>query len=152
MNWILLVMAAIVAVVLAMLVGGAMSPRERVATRALSTPCPAADLFALVRAADGPPRWCADLPGMRVVHESPPTSVHFALITDDGAPMGTWTVHVTETTRGSTATIVETVAVPNLLVRFLRSIGGNGARPERFLWAVARELGVPATVDTPSSS
>ncbi|WP_396224051.1 hypothetical protein [Gemmatimonas sp.] len=152
MNWILLVMAAIVAVGLAMLAGGAMAPRERVAARALTTPCPAADLFALLRAADGPPRWCANLPAMRVVHESPPATVHFELVTDDGAPMGTWTVHVTEMAQGSKATIVEAVAVPNLLLRFVRSIGGNGARPERFLVAVARELGVPATVDTPTSS
>jgi hypothetical protein len=146
-------MATIAAVMVAMLVGGAMAPRTRFSVRSLVVPRPVPDVYARVREADGPPRWCADLPTMRVSGEQIPHDVTFTLLDDDGAEMGRW--HVTVggldrapdgTSEQTVVTITESVTVHNLLVRFLRSFGGDGARPQRFLEAVAQQLDAPADI------
>lgn len=142
MNWILLVMGGIVAVVLAMLLGGAMAPRTRTATRTLRTSRRADEVFAYLRQADGPPRWCADLPAMRVREAEPPHRLDLTLLDDDGQPIGEWQVSVREEEGGTVATIAETVRVDNLLLRFLASLGSDGARPQRFLDAAAAQLGL----------
>ena len=145
MNWILLVMGAMVAVVLAMLLGGAMAPRTRTATRTLRTSHRVDEVFACLRQADGPPRWCADLPAMRVRETEPPHRLGLTLLDDDGQPIGEWQVTVREEEDGDTvATIAETVRVDNLLFRFLASLGTDGTRPQRFLDAAAAQLGVKA--------
>ena len=153
MNWILLVMATIAAVMVAMLVGGAMAPRTRFSVRSLIVPHPVPVVYARVREADGPPRWCAELPTMQVAAERAPHDVTFTLLDDDGTEMGRWhvTVVVQEgahvgATGHTIVTITESVTVHNLLLRFLRSLGGNGARPQRFLEAVAQQLDVPADI------
>lgn len=148
MNWILLVMAAIAAVIVAMLLGGAMAPRTRVASRTLLVPRSVLEVYAQLREVDGPPRWCADLPTMRVTSEAAPHTLVLTLLDDDGHDMGTWQVTVEDRSpaTGSSTTITETVTVNNLIVRFLRSLGGNGARPQRFLEAVAAQLDVPAEI------
>ncbi len=149
MNWILLVMATIAAVMVAMLLGGAMAPRTRRSVRSLIAARPADDVYACVREADGPPRWCAELPTMRVTDDAAPGSLAFTLLDDDGAEMGHWHVTVTPVSDAddrSRVVIVESVTVNNLVLRFLRSLGGNGARPQRFLEAVARQLDVPADI------
>lgn len=149
MNWILLVMATIAAVMVAMLLGGAMAPRTRRSVRSLNAARHVHDVYACVREADGPPRWCADLPTMHVADMQAPDSLTFTLIDDDGADMGQWDVTVAAVRGGderTCVTITETVTVHNLLLRFLRSLGGNGARPQRFLEAVARQLDVPADI------
>lgn len=141
MNWILLVMAAVAAVVVAMIVGGLLSPRVRVAVA--SWQCEGAssdDVFRLVREADGPPRWCPDLPTMVVEAEQPPEQLRLALRDDDGAPLGSWDVQVAAADGGAEVTITETVAVPNPIRRFLLAFGGHGERPRRFLAAAAAEL------------
>jgi uncharacterized protein YndB with AHSA1/START domain len=152
MNWILLVMAAVAAIVVAMIVGGLMAPRTRVATRTLDCDASASDVYRLLREADGPPRWFAALPTMHVQDESAPDRVHFALLNDDGTPMGTWIVTVHSEQERVVATITEQVDVDNVLLRFLRSFGGDGARPRAFLEAVAGQLGVAARIGDPSAS
>jgi hypothetical protein len=112
-------------------------------------PRPVPDVYARVREADGPPRWCADLPTMQVAAEAVPHDVTFTLLDDEGAEMGRWhvTVGVHDGGNGQTiVTITESVTVHNLLLRFLRSFGGNGARPQRFLEAVAQQLDAPADI------
>ncbi len=149
MNWILLVMATIAAVMVAMLLGGAIAPRTRRAGRSLIAARSVADVYARVREADGPPRWCAELPTMRVSDEQAPRSLTFTLLDDDGAEMGRWDVTVSALDGPDAWTrisISETVTVNNLLMRFLRSLGGNGARPQRFLEAMAHQLDVPAEI------
>jgi hypothetical protein len=153
MNWILLVMAAVAAIVVAMILGGLMAPRTRMATRTLECDASATDVYRLLREADGPPRWYAALPTMHVQDELAPHRVQFALVNDDGTPMGSWKVTVHTEPERVVATITEHVAVDNLILRFLRSFGGNGARPQAFLEAVAGQLGVPARIgDTSGSS
>lgn len=149
MNWILLVMATIAAVVVAMLLGGAMAPRTRRSMRSLIAARPPADVYARVREADGPPRWCAELPTMRLSDEQAPSALSFTLLDDDGAEMGRWHVTVavvSDMDDRTCVTITEVVTVNNLLLRFLSSLGGHGARPQRFLEAVARQLDVSADI------
>ena len=153
MNWILLVMATIASVMVAMLIGGAMAPRTRTSVRTLLAARPVSDVYARVREADGPPRWCAELPTMRVSAEQAPHELTFTLLNDDGAEMGRWQITVgahNDTSNGTPeqtrVTIIESVTVNNLVLRFLRSLGGNGARPQRFLEAVAHQLDVPADI------
>jgi hypothetical protein len=150
MNWILLVMATVAAVVVAMLLGGAMAPRTRVSVRSLRAARPATEVYARLREADGPPRWCAELPTMRVLEEQAPHRLTFTLLDDDGAEIGRWHITVAadgdDATGPSQVTITESVTVNNLILRFLRSLGGNGARPQRFLEAVAHQLDVAADV------
>lgn len=152
MNWILLVMGGIAAIVIAMLLGGAMAPRTRISSRSLKTDRRADAVFALLRQADGPPRWCADLPNMRCTNEQPPREATFVLLDDDGQDIGRWHVSVetlTNAARSYTqATITESITVNNLLLRFLRSLGGNGARPQRYLEAVAAQLGESPDIHT----
>jgi hypothetical protein len=149
MNWILVIMGTIASVMVAMLLGGAMAPRTRTSVRALTTARDIEDVYARVREADGPPRWCAALPTMQVHEEQAPHAVTFLLLDDEGTEMGRW--HITlgappGTTSHTRVTITESVTVNNVLLRFLRSIGGNGVRPQRFLEAVAHQLGVPAEI------
>ena len=94
MNWILLVMATIAAVMVAMLLGGAMAPRTRRSVRSLHAARHVHDGYACVREADGPPRWCADLPTMHVADVQAPDRITVTLIDDDGAAMGQWDVTV----------------------------------------------------------
>ncbi|GAB1343700.1 hypothetical protein [Gemmatimonas sp.] len=146
MNWILLVMATVAAVVLAMLIGGLLSPRVRVASKSLVCDVEPERLFQLLRAADGPPRWCASLPTMRVQEEAPPHGVTFMLFDDDGGARGMWRITVQRDEERTVATISEQVTVPNPILRFVRSFGGNGARLQTFLEAVAGELSVPPRI------
>ena len=152
MNWILLVMATIAATIVAMLLGGAMAPRTRRAVRSLHTTRTVADVYATAREVDGPPRWCADLPNMRVITEQAPHELTLVLLDDDGADTGQW--HITVQPANGTEngadhaviTVAESVSETNLLLRFLRSLGSGGGRLERFLDALARQLDVPANV------
>lgn len=146
MHWILLLMATVAFVVVAMVVGGLLSPRIRVATRVLTCDRARAEVYRLLRQADGPPPWCPSLPTMRAEDEIEDERVRFALEDDDGTPIGSWVVTVSEGGGRTVATITESVSVSNPVLRFLRSFGGNGARPQAFLQAVAGELGVPALV------
>lgn len=146
MNWILLVMATVAAVVLSMLIGGLLAPRVRVATKSLACDVEPERLYRLLREADGPPRWCASLPAMRVQEEAAPHGVTFMLFDDDGGALGTWHITVRQDHELTVATISEQVAVPNPILRFLRSFGGNGARVQAFLAAVAGELGVAPSI------
>ena len=141
MNWILLVMATIAAIVVAMIVGGLLAPRGRLATRTLTVDAAPEAVYRLLREADGPPRWCPALPTMRVDEEHQPSALRFTLLDDEGTRLGTWDVTVRAERGRTVATIAEQVSVSNPVVRFLRSFGGNGTRPQRFLEAVARELG-----------
>jgi hypothetical protein len=140
MNWILLVMAAIGSVILAMIAGGLLTPRTRVTTRTLVTAHGAAELFALLRAADGPPRWCADLPTLRLEHEAPPHRVHFTIVSDDGVDIGDWQITVETGNAHTTASITETVSTVNPLLRFISTLGGSAGRTQHFLDAVAQQL------------
>jgi hypothetical protein len=146
MNWILLVMATVAAIVLSMIIGGLLAPRERVATKSLVCEALPERVYALLREADGPPRWCASLPTMRLQNEAPPDRATFALFDDDGRDLGTWHITVRRDGDHTVATIREQVAVPNPILRFLRSFGGNGARAQAFLESVAGELGVAPQV------
>lgn len=152
MNWILLVMGAVAAVVVAMIVGGLLSPRIRTATRTLTCEATPDAVYHLLREADGPPRWCPALPTMDVQVADAPRHLRLALRDDDGAPLGTWDITVHGHEAHTVVTLTETVAVNNPVLRFLRSFGGTGERPQRFLEAVARELGCPpriGVVDSP---
>lgn len=67
MNWILLLMGLVVAVVVALMLGGLMAPKQRRVVRGIRLPIRPDEAWPVVRQVDGPPRWCASLPNMRVV-------------------------------------------------------------------------------------
>jgi hypothetical protein len=159
MNWILLVMAGIAAAVVAMLLGGALAPRTQTATRTLVVTGSMDTVYGRVREVDGPPRWCADLPSMHVTAEAAPHRLDLTLTDDDGRPMGAWQITLHPRPAGAESTvdavqvqvqvqvrITETATVDNLVLRFVRSLGGNGARPHRFLAALAEQSGAAPDV------
>ncbi len=142
MYWILFVMAAIVAVVLSVLVGGLVTPRAHVATRTIVLRAAPALVWATVRDVERYNEWRHEIEDASVVDPEQPQvrwretttsgSVTFgvtvdepphrfaARILDEDLPYsGEWAWHVTPEGDGTRVTITERGEVSNLLFRFV---------------------------------
>jgi len=141
MKWILLTVIIVVALVAVVAVIGALSPRDHLASRTLTTRRPAEELWALV----ANPAFARDATGQDVpvetVESTPPRKL-VTRIADPNQPFGgTWTFVITPTPTGSTLTITETGWVSNVIFRFVsRFIMGHHATIDSYLRNVAKRL------------
>lgn len=143
MNWILLVMAAIVAVVLALILGGLASSRTHRASRDVTLRAPIDAVWRLARLVDETPAWCPQLPAMTVTEERAPHGLSTQLLDDTGEPMGTWSLSLREHDGGTRLSIEELLDVRNPVQRFFRSFGEDTRQIDGFVRALRGQLGEP---------
>lgn len=143
MTWILVIMWGLVAVLAAIFVGGLMAPATRTVTRAITVHANRDTTWALLRAVDTTPAWCASLPRMEVCHEVVPTTLGLDLLDDAGSHTGAWELTLTHGSSADTTRIAlsETATVKNPIVRFFRSFRSPARRVDAFLAAAAAQLG-----------
>lgn len=155
MNWILVIMGAIVAIVLALIVGGLAAARTRLVAREIQLRAPLDAVWPLVKAAEQTPSWCPELPNMTMTSETPPRLVQLQLLDDSGDPFGEWTVTLSTRAGGTQLSIAETSEVRNPITRFIGSFSSFGFDTQRvdgFLLALAGQLGEADIVVGPGTS
>lgn len=154
MNWILLIMGTIVAVVAALILGGMLAPRRHRVVRGIRLPVPPDDAWPVVRQVDGPPLWCASLPNMRVLAEQEAVQLRLEVLDDDDVVVGQWQIALLpldDTSRipsdaetpvvATMMVLAEQTDAGNPVVRLVRSVGTHSERADSFLEAVAQQLG-----------
>jgi hypothetical protein len=155
MNWILLVMGLVVAVVVALMLGGMMAPKQRRVVRGIRLPIAPDEAWPVVRQVDGPPRWCASLPNMRVVQEQEAVQLVLDVLDDDNVVTGQWQLAVLPLDESglipqgehraavaSLLVLAEQTATGNPVVRMVRSVDRSAGRVDTFLEGVALQFGV----------
>ncbi|MFN9205350.1 MAG: hypothetical protein ACK6DP_20100 [Gemmatimonas sp.] len=143
MNWILLVMAAVVAVVGALVLGGLVSPRARLASREVRLRASLDAVWPLLCMVEQTPAWCPDLPNMTLLEEAPPQLRRLRLLDDAGDAIGEWTLVSSVRDGGTQLSVAEVVVLRNPVQRFVRSFGSGTARVDGFLRALATQVGEP---------
>lgn len=144
MFWILMVMGFIVAIVLALVVGGLVTPREHVAIRSRTYGATTDQVWNAVRDVGNYAAWREDMIDSELVHgtgdaplvqwreistggtvtfgiieESPPTHMVARVLDDDLPWGGTWTWEVAPAADGARLTITENGFVGNPVFRFI---------------------------------
>jgi hypothetical protein len=166
MYWILFVMGAIAAVVVALLVGGLVTPRDHVVARSIILPTAPDTVWHTIRDFARYADWRDELEGVALVDPEQPQprwretstrgSVTFgvtldepprrlaARILDDDLPFtGEWTWQVTPDGDGARITITERGSVGNPLFRFIAAhFLGHTRSLDGYLGALARRHGV----------
>lgn len=140
MYWILLVMAAIAASVIAVLVGGLVTPKTRMVTREVVLSATPDAIWPIVSDVQAATTWCDGLPTMEVEQSHAPQTMTIRLLDDSGDAFGTWLVALARIEGGSKLVVAETVTIGNPAVRFVRQFVGSTARVDRWLVGVAEQL------------
>jgi hypothetical protein len=168
MYWILFVMGTVVALVVAVLIGGLVTPRAHVASRMLTLTAAPEVVWALVRDVSRHAEWRSGLRASEIVDTDQPQlrwletttrgSMTFgvvrdeaphlfaARILDDDLPFsGEWTWEVTPLPDGTRLCITERGAIDHVLFRFLAAhVFGYHRTIDDFLESVAKRLGQSA--------
>jgi len=170
MYWILFVMGTVVALVVAVLVGGLVTPRTHRATRVIALRASNEQVWALVRDVARYADWRAsvreslivdsDQPQLRwrettsrgsitfgVVRDEAPHDFAARILDEDLPFSGEWSWHLTPKASGTQLSITESGAIDNVLFRFLAAhVFGYHRTIDTFLEAVAKRLGEPSVV------
>lgn len=145
MNWILMVMATIASILIAMVVGGLMTPARVDIARCVPLAARRDDVWRLVRAVDQIPDWCPSLPAFEMIAEQAPETLSLRLRNDSQDIVGEWRVQFEESSDEQAdrtmLTVFESSVTTNPILRFLRGFGGRTGRVDRFLQATAEQLG-----------
>lgn len=143
MRWLLRILAALVAFVVALALTGYSVPVDHEASRSAEFTRPPADVFALISDVKNYPSWWPEGAETRVaVVESVPPSRFVTKIDEPDAPFGgTWTMEIAETPNGSRLTITERGEIYNPIFRALaRFVFGYTSSMESCLEAARRRL------------
>jgi hypothetical protein len=140
MYWILLVMAAIAAIVIALVVGGLVTAETNLEVREIVLRATPDLIWPVMYDVQGATSWCEGLPTMEVVTWNAPHLMTTRLLDDSGDEFGTWLVALTRIEGGTRLIVAETVTIGNPVVRFVRQFGGRTARVDRWLVGVAEQL------------
>lgn len=165
MYWILLVMALLVSLVIATLVGGLATPRKHIVGRTLALRAAPENVWALIRAVKEYPNWREEIlsveesPGIDphpawteigrqkslsyiAVTDDPPHRFTARIMDDDLGYSGEWQYVITPSATGTCLTITEHGEVGNLMFRFISAhLIGHTRTIDAFLRDVALELG-----------
>lgn len=176
MKWVLIGVAAIVAVVVLVIVVGAILPKAHSAMRTARLAASPADVWAAITAFEEGPRWrsglraverLADVEGkplwrettghgsmtMRAIEWRPPERL-VARIDDKNLPFGgTWTYDVRPAPGGgAVVTITEDGEIYNPIFRFMaRFVFGYAATMETYLRDLGRRFGEEVTPAAPAA-
>ena len=167
MYWILFIMAAIVAMVLALIVGGLVTPRDHVVARRIRLRDPRSAVWATIRDFGRYGEWRHELEFAEVIDADQPQprwretstrgSVAFgvtgetpserlvAKILDDDLPFsGEWTWSLRDDAGGTEVSITERGTVRNPVFRFIGAhLIGYTSSIDRYLKALAERHGEP---------
>jgi uncharacterized protein YndB with AHSA1/START domain len=159
------VVFALVAIVLA---GGAMMPREHVATSTLVVPAPPDSVWSVIRNFEGLPDWWEGLDSVRradvsgaeeawrhymtqghidlaVERTDAPMILVTRIVAEPGAPFGgTWTYHLQPVDGGTQITITEAGYIDSKVFRFVAGIMGVHGTIDAYLTGLARRFGADA--------
>jgi uncharacterized membrane protein len=167
MYWILFVMSAIVAVVVALIVGGLATPRDHAVARAIALPVASETVWTTIRDLDRYDEWRHQLDSVQVVDTDQPQprwrettsrgSITFGItmdepphrmtarILDDDLPFtGEWNWSVEPTSDGTRVVITERGRVANPVFRFISAhFLGHTRSIDRYLKELAARHGTP---------
>ncbi len=154
MYWILVIMAAIAAAVIALVVGGMVSPREYRVARRLTVPVAPAVVRALLGDIDRYDEWVGAPLSLVREDGATPEQIAWQVVDDDtGVRRGwVWDVGVATATTGDAATVIalhERGRIENPVVRFFAALLGHAGGTERTLQRLATHLGHAGAVIEP---
>ena len=165
MLWILVVMAAIASLVLAVVVGGLLTPRDHVAARAVQLPVAPLLVWSTIRDVAQYDAWRnelemselvdADQPQARwretstrgsiafgITVNEPPTRMTARILDDDLPFTGEWTWQIVATPDGTRVTITERGSVGNPVFRFVGAyVMGHTKSIDGYLASLSAHLG-----------
>lgn len=149
MNWILLVMGAIVSVVAAVLVGGSMLPAAYEAKRAMRLHASAGDVQSALRGVADWPVWM-ELTRTPQIERDEPSSMVVGMTNDDQQRVGTLQFALASRDGVTVVTATDKGTVSNPVSRLLRHYAlGQHATVDAVLRALATEIGEsPEFLDT----
>ena len=149
MYWILFVMAAMAAIVIAIIIGGLATPREHVVARSMVAPVAHDALWTAVR--DSIEHGSTSF---TVRNEERPFHLVADRLDDNLQPNGTWTWHLQPEGAGTRLTMTERASVENPVARFIAIYAGYTQQLDRYLHEVAGQLGLQelAIKDAPVST
>ena len=144
MYWILFVMAAIAAVVIALVVGGLATPREHAVARTTVVPAAPDAVWSTIRDASRHPELAFD-----VEDEDAPRRLVAALLSDDGPSADTWTWTLQPEGDGTRVIITQRRSIGNPVFRFIGThFIGHTKTLDRYLRGLAELHGARAiTID-----
>ncbi len=148
MYWILFIMAAVAAIVIALVVGGLATPRSHVVARATIIPATPDAVWTSIR----------DLVqhgflAFDVTAEDAPHRLVADTLDDNLQVSGNWTWTMQPEGDGTRVTITTRGSIENPVVRFVASLMGHGKVPDRFLHELAaRHDARGATIDAANAS
>lgn len=141
MNWILLVMAGIVAIVLAVVLGGLTIPASYSVRRQIVLQSGADQVEQQLQQVSTWPVWLERALNVTPEPNASPGTVNLSLLGDDTSVIGRLelTVHTLES--GTRVTCVESGTIGNPITRFVRRYsGGSAQNAEAVLTALAEQL------------
>ena len=165
MYWILLVMALVVSLVAAALVGGLVTPRKHIVGRTIALRAAPEKVWALVRTVKAYPDWREEIMSVEeaagndprpawteigrqkslsymAIVDEPPQRFTARIMDDDLGYAGEWHYVISPTADGTRLTITEHGEVGNPIFRFVRAhLFGYTGSIDAFLGDVALELG-----------
>ena len=144
MYWILAIMAALAASLIALVVGGLVTPAEYRAVRRIRLQRPVGEVRALLEDLAAYERW-APSPTTMVRESSTDADVIALRVTDDDTKSQQWWEwridgDATSRSESSTVTLMERGRVGNPVIRFFAALRGHGGGAERTLRALAEHF------------
>jgi hypothetical protein len=141
MYWILVIMAAIAASLIALVVGGLVTPAEYRVIRSIRLQVSAHDVGTLLADLAAYAIWAPS--PMSITRDAAPHGDHIVLQVrdDDTASQMQWEWRVDAEPTGSRVTLAESGRVGNPVIRFFAALRGHGGNAERTLRGLAEHLG-----------
>jgi uncharacterized protein YndB with AHSA1/START domain len=142
MKWMLIAVAALVALIIVVAIVGSMLPRNHKASRTLTVQRPPADVWPAITQATASSSVPVD-----VLENNPPHRLVTRVTEKEKNFGGMWTITIAPTPTGSTVTVTEDGWVANPIFRFMsRFVIGHHATMDGILKQVARNLNEPTAL------
>ena len=168
MKLILFIGGGLVALIIVVLIIGALLPKEHVAAREIILRQSPPEVYATLREFAAAPKWRPDVERVEMLEEAggrvrfrehakhgrityeviedrPPEKLVTRIVDQDLGYSGSWTYSLSPTNDGTRLRITEDGNVPNILFRFMsRFVFGHTATMNAYLRALARKFGEEA--------
>jgi len=141
MYWILVIMAAIAASLIALVVGGLVTPAEYRVVRRVRLRHRADELRALLTDLAAYEQWAPSPTTLERRPESDAETIVLQVINDDTGAQLQWAWRIDVDGAQRVITLTESGRVGNPVLRFLTAFRGHGGNAERTLRALAEHLG-----------
>lgn len=145
MYWILVIMAAIAASLIALVVGGLVTPADYSAVRRIRLQRDAHDVRALLSDLSAYEQWAPSPSTLERQDTGGPQAIVLRVTDDDTKSQRRWEWHIAPDVAHSVITLTESGRVGNPVIRFFAALRGHGGGAERTLRALAEhydEVGI----------